>query len=584
MQNWKSLVLWLFFAVFVWNIGLTQTQDDVNLQKYWYYRWRLVNDFVKVGEGVGHSIPIQSRQGYNGIPDIEVADATIYHGFYLGVLATEYKLLKINQRHADLEWTKTELYYAIKAFERLDMYGEEYLGMPGKMDGCFQRDDIPCDFLDPKTNAENYRHFNQGHHVPEGFAPVFKVFTSDDCPEGSPLVDKSAPRTTPSMSQDQVIWLLMGFMLIEKCVDGMQQVRLHNGEIVDFDFNYQARRHATNMINYCKFKYPDKPDKARWRLFRPDGKKIFPGQNVFMFKYPMSIIGQKMYTDSAENNQKFDKTPGRTQWKLTRLWIPYRNVNGQMITVIGALSGRWGKDEMRTMNAIEKTWKKRNWGNFYLPLMAVLHDIDLNEIDIHERMLSDINLAPAVGPYNLTRDEIERFADSLGLKSYPEGWTRHLKYSSSFENQFNGTLDNYMRRGFYSGLDYLLLFNLYYLTVNRPLPAYQNLIHRNFTQRDLVEMPQPNQKRQIGAFSTLSILDLSLLDSIPYFRVGEDYFVPRPNIAKDAPKTEIDVLPFNPWEKANVETNSYGWAEFFNARNHFQVLMKTDDLKLKPKK
>jgi hypothetical protein len=141
-----------------------------------------------------------------------------------------------------------------------------------------------------------------------------------------------------------------------------------------------------------------------------------------------------------------------------------------------------------------------------------------------------------------------------------------------------------MRRGFYSGLDYMLLFNLYYLTANEPLPVYQNLIHRNFTQRDLVQMRQPNQKRQIGAFSTLSILDLSLLDSIQYFRVGEDYFVPRPNIAKDAPKTEIDVLPFNPWEKANIETNSYGWMEFFNARNHFQVLLKTDDLKLKPKK
>lgn len=583
----KSLtILFLVLIVSASNFfpALGQSQDDVNLQKYWYYRWRLVNDFVKVGEGVGHSIPIQSRQGYNGIPDIEAADATIYHGFYLGILATEYKLLQINQRHADLEWTKTELYYAIKAFERLDMYGEEYLGMPGKIDGCFQRDDFPCDFLDPNTNPENFRHFNQNRHIPEGFAPVFKVFTSDDCPEGKPLTDKSNPRKTPSMSQDQVIWLLMGFMLIEKCLDGVQQVRLHNGNVVDFDFNFQARRHATNMINYCKFKYPDQPKKANWRLFRPDGKKIYPGQNVFMFKYPMSIIGNRMHTDSAENNQKFEKTPGRTQWKLTRIWIPYKNVNGQMITVIGALSGRWGKNELRTMNAIEKTWKKRNWGTFYLPLMAVLHDIDLNEIDIHERMLKDMNLAPATGPYNLTRDEIARFADSLGIKTYPEGWTRHLKYSSSFENQFNGDLDNYMRRGFYSGLDYMLLFNLYYLTANKALPTYQNLIHRNFTQRDLVQMSQPNQKRQIGAFSTLSILDLSLLDSIQYFRVGEDYFVPRPNIAKDAPKTEIDVLPFNPWEKANVETNSYGWAEFFNARNHFQVLMKTDDLKLKPKK
>jgi hypothetical protein len=574
----------LLLIVFQCSNVFSQTQEDVNLQKYWYYRWRLVNDFVKVGDGVGHSIPIQSRQGYNGIPDIEVADATIYHGFYLGILATEFKLLRINQRHADLEWTKTELYYAIKAFERLDRYGEEYLGMSGKIDGCFQRDDIPCDFLDPNKNPENYRHFNQNHHVPEGFAPVFKVFTSDDCPEGRTLEDKSVARHTPSMSQDQVIWLLMGFMLIEKCVDGIQQVRLHNGEVIEYDFNLQARRHATNMINYCKYKFPDKPDKARWRLFRPDGKKIFPGQNVFMFKYPLSVIGERMYTEEAENNQKFDKTPGRTQWKLTRIWIPYKNVNGQMITVVGALSGRWGKDELRTMKAIEKTWKKRNWGNFYLPLMAVLHDIDLNEIDIHQRIIADLSLAPAVGPYNLTRDEIARFADSLGIKTYPEGWTRHLKYSSSFENQWNGDLDNYMRRGFYSGLDYMLLFNLYYLTANKPLPSYQNLIHRNFTQRDLNMTSNSENRREVGAFSTITILDLNLLDSIKYLRVGEDYVVPRPQLAKDAPKTEIDVLPFNPWEKTNVEANAYGWAEFFVMKNHFQLMLKMDDVKLKPKR
>jgi len=574
----------LLLIVFQCSNVFSQTQEDVNLQKYWYYRWRLVNDFVKVGDGVGHSIPIQSRQGYNGIPDIEVADATIYHGFYLGILATEFKLLRINQRHADLEWTKTELYYAIKAFERLDRYGEEYLGMSGKIDGCFQRDDIPCDFLDPNKNPENYRHFNQNHHVPEGFAPVFKVFTSDDCPEGRTLEDKSVARHTPSMSQDQVIWLLMGFMLIEKCVDGIQQVRLHNGDVIEYDFNLQARRHATNMINYCKYKFPDNPDKARWRLFRPDGKKIFPGQNVFMFKYPLSVIGERMYTEEAENNQKFDKTPGRTQWKLTRIWIPYKNVNGQMITVVGALSGRWGKDELRTMKAIEKTWKKRNWGNFYLPLMAVLHDIDLNEIDIHQRIIADLSLAPAVGPYNLTRDEIARFADSLGIKTYPEGWTRHLKYSSSFENQWNGDLDNYMRRGFYSGLDYMLLFNLYYLTANKPLPSYQNLIHRNFTQRDLNMASNSENRREVGAFSTITILDLNLLDSIKYLRVGEDYVVPRPQLAKDAPKTEIDVLPFNPWEKTNVEANAYGWAEFFVLKNHFQLMLKMDDVKLKPKR
>ena len=581
MCNWKSLLLLIFLLVFVWKDVQTQTQDDVNLQKYWYYRWRLVNDFVKVGEGRGHSIAIQSRQGYIDIPDIEVVDATIFHGYYLGILATEFKLLESNLRHADLEWTKTELYYAILAFERLDMYGEEYLGMPGKIDGCFQRDDVPCDFLDPNRNPANFRHFNQNMHVPEGIIPVFKIFTSDDCPEGTELVDKSIPKHTPSMSQDQVVWLLMGFMLMEKCVKGKHDVRLRNGQIIEYDFAFQARRHATNIINYCKHKFPENPEKSNWRIYRPDGKKVFPGQNVFVFKFPMSLVGKRMYSEYAENNQKFEKTPGRTQWKLTRLWIPYKNVNAPMIAIMSALSGQWGKDEFSTMKAIEKKWKKHNWGNFFVPLMAVLHDLDLNETEIFERIMIDINMAPAVGPYNLTRDEIARFADSLGIKNYPEGWTRHLKYCSSHKNQMNGDLDNYMRRGFYPGLDFMLLFNLYYLTANKPLPSYQNLIHRNYSQRDFNPNDAAVNRREVGAFSTITILDLNILDSIKYLRVGEDYVVPRPNLAKDAPKTEIDVLPFNPWEKANVETNSYGWAEFFVLKNHFETIQKNDNLKLK---
>ena len=32
-----------------------------NLQKYWFYRYRLVNDYMVIGTGAGESIPCQSR-------------------------------------------------------------------------------------------------------------------------------------------------------------------------------------------------------------------------------------------------------------------------------------------------------------------------------------------------------------------------------------------------------------------------------------------------------------------------------------------------------------------------------------------
>lgn len=41
-----------------------------NLEKYWWYRYRLLNDFMKIGDGVGESIPAAQRQrnstGNNG--------------------------------------------------------------------------------------------------------------------------------------------------------------------------------------------------------------------------------------------------------------------------------------------------------------------------------------------------------------------------------------------------------------------------------------------------------------------------------------------------------------------------------------
>lgn len=551
--------------------------EDVNLQKYWYYRWRLKNDFLRVGHLPGQSLPIQSRQGYPGIPDIEVADATIYLGFYLGVLATEYKLLCSGQNTYELFITETELYYALKALERLDKYGEAYLGMEPKVNGYFQRDDIPCDFLNPWTNDENYEHFNQQKHLPENFEPVFKVFTSDDCPNGKALTAKSIPKNTPSMSQDQVIWLLMGLMLVEKCVaPGKHNVYI-NGEHQIFDFNHEAKRHATNMINYLKYKYPNEPNKENWRIYRPDGQKVFPGQNVFMFKYPLSIIGERMHNPKAENNQAFIKKPGKFQWKLTRIWIPYKNVNGQMITVLGALSGKWGKNEAKTMRAIQKTWKRRNWENFYLPLMAVLHDIDLSKHPVMGTVSNDLTSAPAVGPYNLTRDEIGRFADSLGIPQYPAGWTRHLKYSSSLKNQTDGSLDNYMRRGFYSGLDYMLLFNLYYLTANKELPQYQNLINREYfpTNDSLKRRAKVENETQtiVGAFNVILVSQIGRDSLCCPVRSGYGTinFEPYNYIYEEK--------PFNPWDPENMKNNNYGWPERFNRYNHLDRIKMNEEEK-----
>lgn len=92
----------------------------LNLQKYWWYRYRLVNDFMKVGPNFGESIPIEQRRvitdGVNTSAMLKSGDALQKLGNYLVLLATEYKMLSLSKLSSGR--TKEEMYYALNALNR----------------------------------------------------------------------------------------------------------------------------------------------------------------------------------------------------------------------------------------------------------------------------------------------------------------------------------------------------------------------------------------------------------------------------------------------------------------------------------
>ena len=50
------------FILFILLTGSIIAQNDIyNHQKYWYYKTRLNNDFVKVGKNGGESMPYNQR-------------------------------------------------------------------------------------------------------------------------------------------------------------------------------------------------------------------------------------------------------------------------------------------------------------------------------------------------------------------------------------------------------------------------------------------------------------------------------------------------------------------------------------------
>ncbi|HRD37822.1 MAG TPA: hypothetical protein PLC65_04255 [Bacteroidia bacterium] len=111
----------LFFV-----FSLKAQNDELNLQKYWYYKTRLNNDFIKIGMNPGESIPINQRglgqKGYptnssNSSTGMKTGDGISGIGLHLAALATEYSLLKMNNQNTDS--VKHEIYCALNAVNRL---------------------------------------------------------------------------------------------------------------------------------------------------------------------------------------------------------------------------------------------------------------------------------------------------------------------------------------------------------------------------------------------------------------------------------------------------------------------------------
>jgi hypothetical protein len=137
-----------------------------NMQKYVYYKQRFLNNFIAVGNGMGESLPLDIRRlsvkpRLNGqdVHEFGIGDATLRLGWYIAVLATEYKLL--NDQGLDTYQTRKELYYALEAFNRLDLNAESYFNLAGTsnpnqaisppssdLNGFFIRDDMTDNFIE----------------------------------------------------------------------------------------------------------------------------------------------------------------------------------------------------------------------------------------------------------------------------------------------------------------------------------------------------------------------------------------------------------------------------------------------------
>lgn len=270
------------------------------LSKYWFYRWRLRNDFMVMGSEQGQSLLIDTRN-----PEaknlIKWGDATILHGYYLTMLATEHRILQPLGRFEDLKNNELELYYAIKAYERLDYNSETFYSsdpdpnkdvpwdvndtpLPGSVNGYVYRDDVPPTFIsnNPAGGSlndptDNYYKLNNGKtgvkyghtfYNTGDYEDLWKPCEYEMEDENNylvapvlsnphlPIVDHLKGRDEKCYgiaeeSQDQMIRLLLGFQMIVWSIPNVNVgIDLDNNGTTDayMNFSKEARRHATNLI------------------------------------------------------------------------------------------------------------------------------------------------------------------------------------------------------------------------------------------------------------------------------------------------------------------------------------------------
>ena len=421
--------------------------DEENLKKYWFYKNRLNQYFMKVGyQNLGESNVAQFRSGQS----LKFGDQTCMLGWNIGVLATEYKLLYNSKQ--DVNNTLYELYCAFKAYKRLDLCeAYEPWNVTSSYNGFFIRDDVPTDFV-----ANRYQHFNKNIDLPYGLNPmngdIYKICCTNSSyeadqqripPNGQGL-DK---RGYNSMSQDQAIHLFLGFALTHKCLpDASLVIKDYDGNIVNNAFNFKAETKTIvdNIITYIENRdRTHGPD--RWQIYMPieylGEKSVYKGAGVGTYSVPIAEWGNKI---TGENFQGQDiNVWNEAFWGIywNNTWNTYNNTMTAILTVLS---------DDKKFSKMQTRFSNYDWQSFYLLLWKFLNNKTIANKDWNPITLlanSQLNTAPCVGPYNfLPANKIL-------------GWSCFNKFRSTKDEQ--NALNYDATQANFNGIDYMLLFNLY---------------------------------------------------------------------------------------------------------------------------
>ncbi len=454
-------------------VPLSLIDDGEGMKKYWFYRQRLVENFLGIADTVsdaghqnGWSIP--ANEIFRG-DSIKWGDATTYLGWYIAVLATEYELLNSGRLSvypeyqfrlssaAALEATGRELHRALLAVQRVDRVGENaFLQLNGDTctngtdrEGFFIRDDVPSTFAAQLTRPKNMA--------------------------GSDFI--AADPFDKEMSQDQIYHLLMGLAMVKRYAN----VMVEGTQLGDLAVTISGR-----LVHWVS-KTPENPLNGVWQLENPacGSKLVKRGESAGWFS--TGLVRAIEFISPDGTWRALNEPVNENLWLNFPLSAGLSNLtpvldenvltdNLHMAMVLSATGNGWGN---LTQDALVSMADVHGWYAYPLIHFA-LHGAGsawgVNREIIRNKVIPMLAQAPSVAlPAPCTGGICEDPVPVLegsgpSNQSITPGWRSSHRFLSGREEQV-GSVDTsdsdeligLLVRVDYNGLDFMLLHNLYRL-------------------------------------------------------------------------------------------------------------------------
>lgn len=396
----------LFFAL----VGLNSFSQGELEERYAQFRSDIQTEFMVEGLGRGETLPATYLKPETRFA--KWAEGTIHLGWYIGTVALEYAYVK---KEGEVSWLpsldslKTDLYYSLKAAQRLDFNAETYFpGCNGNStpvtNGFFIRDDVRLSFA--------------------AKMPGIDTLASDYT---------SAKATDKEMSQDQAYHLLMGLDLARYSLDGSEMVQ---GE---------SLRNLAKTLELLTMKWIAKDN---WVITNPvcldennNRRPVARGAEAQFFGFPISKLA---FAVSGGSDDYFSTVSGFNQlaWEfMADASTPafFNEDVRHMAMCVAALSEGWfeaTKEALLDHSAYENWW-------VYPLVYGYLYGERILEAEEEVKQQLEVAPYPIVAP----------FPDTL-----ESGWASSHKYISEIERQEAGDVNAAGRK--YSGVDYMMALML----------------------------------------------------------------------------------------------------------------------------